>query len=343
MLEAVENLVDSITARLRRRYGINRLQIVSYPGFCNQNRFFVRGRVLVGKEIEESDLDHGKIRNFRNMAKRFLSAEIPHARLLVEWQGQRREVTTDHEGYFFECLEYDPEHLLEPVVRSAEPGLGPGMAAHPEIFNVPSSANFLVVSDMDDTVILTMATKALRMAALTFFGNAHTRQPFSGVARFYRELQGGVSGCDQNPVFYVSSSPWNLYDFLEEFLKVNEIPPGPMFLRDHGLEHSRLGFADHRSHKMRSIERLLAVFPDHSVLLLGDTGQKDPEIYREIAELHPGRVAGILLRNVSQLLPVRLLEVDRVGRAVEKLGVNYRLFERTSVAEEAARNWGLIR
>lgn len=343
MLEAVETLVDSITARLRRRYGINRLQIVSYPGFCNENRLFLRGRVLVGKEIEDSDSEHGRLRNFRNMAKRFLSAEIPHARLVVEWQGRHQEVTTDHEGYFFECLEFDPELPLSPVVRSAEPGLGAEVSAHPEIFEVAPTSRFLVVSDMDDTVILTMATKALRMMALTLFGNAHTRRSFSGVAQFYRQLQAGVSGTENNPIFYVSSSPWNLYDFLEEFLKVNEIPLGPMFLRDHGLEHSRLGFADHRSHKIRAIERLLEVFPKHPLLLLGDTGQKDPEIYREIAELYPQRIAGVLLRNVSQLLPVRLLEVERILRAIEKMGVGVRLFDRTAAAEESVRSWGWIR
>ena len=343
MREAVESLFDSITARLRRRYGINHLQIVTYPGFCNQNRLFVRGRVLVGKDIEVSDLDHGKIRNFRNMAKRFLSAEIPHARLLVEWQGRSQELTTDHEGYFFECLDYDPESLLQPVVRSAEPGLGAEVSAHPKVFEVPSSSKFIAVSDMDDTVILTMATKALRMLTLTMFGNAHTRRSFAGVAHFYRGLQAGMEGNEGNPIFYVSSSPWNLYDFLEEFLEVNGIPLGPMFLRNHGLEHQRFGFADHRSHKIRAIERLLTVFPEHQVLLVGDTGQKDPEIYREITEKYSSRVAGVLMRNVSQFLPVRVLEVERIGRSVEKMGVGFRLFDRTAEAEEAARGWGLIR
>lgn len=342
MLESVETLVDSITARLRRRYGINRLQIVSYPGFCNQNRLFIRGRVLVGKEIEESDLEHGKLRNFRNMAKRFLSAEIPHAQMVVEWQDRCQDVTTDHEGYFFECLEYDPDRPLDVLVRSTEPGLGTEVTARPHIFEVPSTSRYLVVSDMDDTVILTMATKALRMATLTLFGNAHTRQSFAGVAQFYRKLQGGQGGREGNPIFYVSSSPWNIYDFLEEFLQVNDIPLGPMFLRDHGLENRRFGLFDHRSHKIRAIERLLTVFPEHPVLLVGDTGQKDAEIYREIAEQHPERVAGILMRNVSQFLPVRLMEVERIGRAVEKMGVGFRLFERTGEAEEAARFWQLI-
>jgi len=343
MFEAVETLVDSMTARLRRRYGINRLQIVSYPGFCNHESVFVRGRVLVGQEVEGGDLEHGRWRNFGNMAKRFLSAEIRHARLVVAWQGRKRDITTDHEGYFFERLPYDPGLSVDMVVRSNEPNLGAEVEVRPEVFEISSKAKLLVVSDMDDTVLLTMATRALRMVALTLFGNAHTRRPFSGVPQFYRQLQAGRTGDEQNPIFYVSSSPWNLYDFLEEFLEVNGIPLGPMFLRDHGLEHRKFGFSDHRSHKIRAIHRLLEVFPDRPMLLVGDTGQKDPEIYREVVEQYRDRIAGVLLRNVSHLLPVRVLEVERIGKGIEKHGVPFRLFDRTPVAADAAREWGLIR
>ncbi|MEM1294355.1 MAG: hypothetical protein AAGH89_03255, partial [Verrucomicrobiota bacterium] len=77
VLEVIELLVDQVKSRLRRRYAINRLQIMAYPGFCNDTEAFVRGRVLVGKDIELGGKDHGAWRNFGNMLKRFLSAEIP--------------------------------------------------------------------------------------------------------------------------------------------------------------------------------------------------------------------------------------------------------------------------
>jgi phosphatidate phosphatase APP1 len=340
MLGAVELLVDSVKGRLRRRYRINELQIVAYPGFRNESQVYVRGRVLVGKQIEGGDLGHGRMRNFGNMAKRFLSQEIPHAALELEWQGHRKRITTDHEGFFFECLPCDPGQPPDVVIRSAEPGLGRSVPVRARIFGTSEKSRFVVVSDIDDTVLLTMAHQAVRMVALTLFGNAKTRRPFEGVNDWYRRLRLGTSGHEDNPLFYVSSSPWNLYDFLEEFLDVNGIPLGPMFLRDHGLEHGRLTFRDHRSHKMESIEQLMGAFPAQPFLLIGDSGQKDPEIYREIALRHPERILAVLIRNVTPFLPLRTAEVERMGREMEGAGLRFLLFDRTEEAEGATRAWG---
>ncbi|MEM0970092.1 MAG: App1 family protein, partial [Verrucomicrobiota bacterium] len=139
-----------------------------------------------------------------------------------------------------------------------------------------------------------------------------------------------------------SSSPWNLYDFLEEVLTVNQIPLGPMFLRDHGLENRRLTLRDHRSHKIQAIEKLLDVFPDLPFLLVGDTGQKDPEIYLEVVQRHSTRIKGVLLRNVTQLLTRRVAEVEQRGREMEDFGCHFCLFEGTEEAEGAVQEWGLM-
>jgi len=343
MLGAIEVFVDTMKGRLRRRYGIDRLQVVTYPGYCNATTAFVRGRVLIGKDIESSNEDHGAWRNFRNMARRFLSAEIPHARLEVEWQGQAKTIIADQEGYFFERLPLAypcSAEELEVTLRVKEPAGRQPVETKAPILPVPPSARMIVVSDMDDTVLLTMATKAIRMVRLTLFGNAHTRQPFSGVADWYRELASG-KGTPENPFFYVSSSPWNIYDFLEEFLILNGIPHGPMFLRDHGFEARRVNRLDHRSHKLQAIEHLFEVFPGKPFLLIGDSGQKDPEIYQEIVARHATRILGVMIRNVSQLLPVRVAEVERIGREIEGCNCRFALFDRTDKAMDATRDWGL--
>jgi phosphatidate phosphatase APP1 len=341
MLGYVEHLVDSVKARLRRRYQINKLQIVVYPGFRNESQVYVRGRVLVGRSIEGGCRDHGRWRNFGNMAKRFLSAEIPHAALELEWEGQSKRVTTDHEGFFFECLPCGPSDTLEVIIRTAEPRMKQQYTTKARIFGRSERSRFVVVSDIDDTVLLTMANRAMRMTALTLFGNAHTRQPFARVSEWYQQLRLGRSGHENNPLFYVSSSPWNLYDFLEEFLEVNGIPLGPMFLRDHGFERGRLTLRDHRSHKVDAIEQLMAAFPAQSFLLIGDSGQKDPEIYREIVQQHPDRIAGVLIRNVTPFLRLRVNDVERIGRDLSAAGVRFLLFDRTEQAERATHDWGL--
>jgi len=99
---------------------------------------------------------------------------------------------------------------------------------------VPSaSARFGIISDIDDTVISTHVSNKLKMVLTVILSNEHTRKPFEGVAGLYRALQRGMTGED-NPIFYVSNSAWNLYTLLLEFLNLQNIPLGPLLLRDFG-------------------------------------------------------------------------------------------------------------
>ena len=151
---------------------------------------------------------------------------------------------------------------------------------------------------MDDTVIHTGATNLLLMARRTLFGNARLRQPLAGVSAFYRALQHEAEQWT-NPLFYVSSSPWNLYDLLEEFLAHNEIPPGPLMLRDYGIDETKLGAEKGHGHKLEKAERIMAAYPDLPFVLIGDSGQDDAEIYAEAAGRYSDRIRAIYIRDVD--------------------------------------------
>jgi phosphatidate phosphatase APP1 len=119
-----------------------------------------------------------------------------------------------------------------------------------------AAARFGIVSDIDDTVIQSDATALLRMARHLLLGNARTRMPFAGVAAFYRALQAARAAMRRIPLFYVSSSPWNLYDLLIEIFEHNGIPLGPLMLRDWGLTTRAAAHAP-RAHKGTAIARIL--------------------------------------------------------------------------------------
>jgi phosphatidate phosphatase APP1 len=125
--------------------------------------------------------------------------------------------------------------------------------------------------------------------------NARTRLPFAGVAAFYRALREG-SGGQQNPIFYVSSSPWNLYDVISGFLEAEEIPAGPLLLRDWDLGRSLFRTA---AFKSREIREILETYPSLGFILIGDSGQEDPEIYTELVAEHPGRILAVYIRSVE--------------------------------------------
>jgi phosphatidate phosphatase APP1 len=130
------------------------------------------------------------------------------------------------------------------------------------------------------------------MILTVILSNEHTRKPFEGVAAFYRALQKGVSGAEANPIFYVSNSAWNLYTLLLEFLNLQNIPFGPLLLRDFG---AHLFFSkDPRSHKKSNIKMILDSFPHLPFVLIGDSGEQDPEIYRDVVKEFPTRIRVIL-------------------------------------------------
>src|SRR5690606_25328263 len=158
-----------------------------------------------------------------------------------------------------------------PIATDDAPVVATGRALVP-----PATARFGVISDIDDTVLWTNARNRLRMIAMLMRTNAHTRKPFKGVSAFYRALRDGASGDEGNPIFYVSSSPWNLYVPLVDFLDAQGVPHGPLLLKDYG-DHTLFAANEHGTHKSAAIERIFATYPRLSFVLIGDSGEQDPE------------------------------------------------------------------
>jgi phosphatidate phosphatase APP1 len=265
--------------------------------------------------------------NLAAMIQRFESDEVPGARVLVRFPGGEHEVTADDEGYF-ECW-IEPRPTFSPsalwheiVVELLHPREGD--QPHRQIASLlvpPPESAFGVISDLDDTVVKTGATSLLRMARTTFLSNARTRVPFPGVAAFYRALQKGAGESPFNPVFYVSSSPWNLHDLLTEFLTLQKIPIGPLLLRDWGLNSNESLSTRHAGHKLAGIRRILDLFPALPFILIGDSGQEDPEIYAAIAREAPDRVAAIYIRHTTGVDLGRNAQVDRLAAEITAFGV----------------------
>ncbi|UOQ79199.1 App1 family protein [Hymenobacter sp. 5516J-16] len=179
------------------------------------------------------------------------------------------------------------------------------------------------------------------MARIVLLRNARSRLPFKGVAEFYRQLQLGRNGKRNNPFFYVSSSPWNLYDLLEDFLQLNEIPPGPLLLRDMALKRKQSTDAsEHHGHKLKEIDNLLLTYPTLPFVLIGDSGQEDANIYREVVRRHPGRILAIYIRDVNR--PDRATLVEQVSEDLRADKVEMLLVQDTVQAAKHAANTGLI-
>jgi phosphatidate phosphatase APP1 len=153
-----------------------------------------------------------------------------------------------------------------------------------------------------------------------FLAEAQSRVAFPGVAALYRALHRGASGGECNPMLYVSRGPWNIYEMLAEFFELHGIPPGPLlFLREWGLTLRHP--LPHRAvdHKVELIREMVEFYADLPFILIGDSGQHDPEIYTRIVEEHPGRVRAVYVRNVSRE-PERREAIEALAKRVVEAG-----------------------
>jgi phosphatidate phosphatase APP1 len=342
-----ENYFDSLKLKWRQRLGLHLdTQIVTYMTYANSEELFIRGRVLLNKNIEVNDRDT-VWQNLHNTYKRLSSVEVAGARLKVKFSHTEHEFFSDEDGYFELSLRLNSplpgeelwHHPLIELLESPFPFTSP-VQARAEVMTPPSTARFGIISDIDDTVLTTHAQSLLKSVYLTFLNNVYSRLPFEGVGAFYEALQKGVSGAEENPIFYVSSSPWNLYDLLVDFFELNKIPKGPIFLKDYGFSHNKIISESHHQHKPKHIRNILNAYPHLNFILIGDSGQHDPEIYAQVIKEFPDRILAVYIRDVSQ--DERDLEVKTISENLLQHKVEMVLASNSHTAAEHAASKGFI-
>ena len=281
-----------------------------YFGYATPDGWVLRARVLSHLRRDEPIPEQSRWTNLRQMANLFVTDEV--ADVAVEAAGVTAR--SDAEGYVTMTVpagEAAGGAWADVSMRIAGVPDHEAEADCP-VRLIPPGARHLVISDIDDTMIVTGAHSLARNLWTTFTGSALTRKVYPDAVRLMEALAPG------GPVFYVSSSPWNLHAFLESLLFARSgLPRGPMFLRDLGITEDGVG-QSHLGHKGAAVDAILGAVPDLPVYLLGDTGQKDSAVYLEAARRHPGRIAGIGLREPAA--GVSGDDADEIA-ALEAMGV----------------------
>lgn len=295
----------------------DKLQIINFQSYGTDTHLYVRGRAL---EDENIDLAHkGLFRLFWNSFKRFETDEVKHTKLRLTLPNDKVFYSeTDGHGYFkfdvktsdlLRCtntegwlpfeLAFEATDIKHEISRENRfPG---------EVLVPANTVDFGVISDIDDTILHTGVVSLLkwRVVVNTFFKNAAKRVPLQGAAQFYHQLHRGSSGKNANPIFYVSHSPWNLYRYLDFFLTENKFPKGPILLRS--MASFRPGTSK-TPHKQNEIVDILGAYPTMKFILIGDSGEKDADIYKDIAEKNPERILAIYLRTVKHRKKIRRIQ-----------------------------------
>lgn len=270
--------------------------VVVYDGWGTPTSFSVSGRVLEDQDEKAPHEDTGGAENLVENMKALESDEVRGAEVRVSVGGQTYTATTDEDGVF----QIRVKNL--PATQALAPGASPVIArvtgpAHVEAregtgsvwIHDASPGMIAVVSDIDDTIVKTYVTEKLKMAEAVLLRNARQLEPVEGAAANYRKARDAGVGA----FFYLSGSPQNFYTRLRTYLDKHEFPRGPLLLKNLGADP----ITQQEGYKQRRLEALLHEFPEARLLLVGDSGEKDPEIYAAVRRKFPDRVIGIVIRK----------------------------------------------
>ncbi|WP_029036999.1 App1 family protein [Salinimicrobium xinjiangense] len=293
------------------------------------------------EKIQDQVKDQSVMEHLKDTYKRYETDEIPYIGIKGSFGGKEIETKTDAEGFFelkftFEKpIDYSETGnivQLELLERKTE---NDQLKAEGHIFVPGKDPEFGVISDIDDTVMISRMNHFIEKLRLMLLNDATDRTPFPGISALLKALQLGSDGKGNNPLFYVSGSEWNLYDLLVNFMQYHDIPHGPLFLKDKGSGlDSGQWETEEEGYKQKRIRHILKTYPPLKFICIGDSGQHDPEVYQKIQEEFPDQLLGIYIRDVTP--DKRDREVREIRKKVNDMGTEMELIEETFTAARHA-------
>lgn len=353
----VGRLVHILARPVRRDRGRGGILIQPYRGYGSAEEVYLMGRVFrqvrVGDRLQTTS---SSWRDRLDVVRRVLRRGVGNA-VLVARLGETREsdgaavrVQTDRDGYFRIRLRSNRPLMTDrrwhgvdlELVEPAEFASDEGAKVQGHVFVPPETARRVIISDIDDTVMHTGVVNKTKMVWRLFMQGPASRVAFPGVASLYRALHRGPTEDQFNPMLYVSRAPWSIYELLQEFFRLHRIPVGPiLFLREWGITLLRPVPRRAADHKLLLIRDMLEVYRDFPVVLIGDSGQHDPEIYAQVVQEHPGRVVAVYIRDVTRTAD-RVEAIEALAKQVIDHGSTLMLAADSFAMAQHAAEHGLI-
>lgn len=309
-----------------------------YKGFGNREECNIYGHALSLAPLARKRYRNVVLYNTAALLRLFMVKPVKQARIELHWGNERYEVLTADDGFFH--FQWKPLQAFEPgnhpvranwlhrvddtVIASAESDI-----------TIPSPADYAVISDIDDTFLISHSGNLRKRLLVLFTHNARSRRPFEGVVRHYQLLRS-----NNRLFFYVSSSEWNLYDYIREFIRTQQLPDG-IFLLNQIKTFSKIFSTGQGKHtgKFTRIVRIIEAYPDQQFILLGDDSQRDPEIYAEVVAHFPQNIHAVYIRKLQAAEKPAVLGKKR---SIESAGVQFCYFYHSDEAIEHSLKIGLF-
>lgn len=286
--------VDRLRLRAAKRWNFTP-QTIAYQGYGSTEWARVLGRVVLRSQPPPADSQAELLARDGNQNLRgwraFTSVPIQFADVTIDLGGTSTRVRADRGGLVDATVAVSLTPGWHTAVVRAD-GTDPVEA---KIFVISPDTPLGIVSDIDDTIMVTALPRPFLALWNTFVLNERARMATPGMSVLLDRLKAEHPDA---PVIYLSTGPWNAAPTLARFIARNMYPSGALLLTDWGLTNERW-FRSGQDHKRRNLELLAQEFPKMRWVLFGDNGQHDEQIYSDFARQHPDHVAAIGIRQLS--------------------------------------------
>ena len=314
-----------------------------YHGYGHTKDLVLYGHVLKGRTFIQKNYTANVVVNIFNLFRLFFIEPLANVNVQLQWNNQFFNSITESDGFFKFEWRSEAEvsagwHTVKVnLLNESQEILTSGEG---KIF-VPHHTQFGFISDIDDTVLISHSGTTGKKLWSMLTKNPRSRKTFADVVHFYNLLSSAQTEITlPNPFFYVSSSEWNLYDYLNEFFKFNDLPKGA-FLLNNIKKWKQLLQTGNTKHlgKFNRIKRILEVFPAQKFILLGDNSQSDPEIYEMICDQFPTQVFAVFIRNISSK---KESETSAILESIDSKKIHNLQYKHTGEAILYCKTIGLI-
>ena len=314
-----------------------------YRGYANEQELIVMGHVFKPTSIEEYNFQKKNLKNATSVIKMFQIKTQANADVYLKHNNSKIHTKTLADGYFKFCVPLDQDKNYGWIDYEVSIVYKNGTITTKDSYIRPHKGNLGIISDIDDTFLVSHTLNPLKKLYVLLFKNVNKRKIYEDVVTHYQALStaGRYNKEEFNAFFYVSSSEWNLYRFITKFTEIHKLPKAVLLLKD--IKTSLTDFfmtgRGNHNHKFDKIKHILEFYPNLEYVLLGDDSQHDPFLYEAICKIFPVTVKAVYIRQTGSTKKEKIMTVMK---NLETLNVSICYFKNSSEAIAHSQSIGII-
>jgi phosphatidate phosphatase APP1 len=313
-----------------------------YRGYANEQELIVMGHVF--KTLYDYDFQKRNFKNATSIVNLFRIKTIKNFDIYLKYEDQEIHTKTLDDGYFKFCIPLEKESHFGWIEYEVSIKHKTETITVKGSFIRPHKGNLGIISDIDDTFLISHTRNIFKKIYILLFKNVNDRKVFKDVVPHYQALSsaGRNNKDEQNAFFYISSSEWNLYRFIVKFTKIHQLPRAVILLKDikRGITDFFFSGRGNHNHKFDKIKHVLEFYPNLKYVLLGDDSQHDPFLYEQICKIFPVTVKAVYIRQTGKY---KKEATKSILKNLEALEVSVCYFKESSEAILHSKSIGIIK